>query len=79
MVVPCTSSYHLQVDLREQTVTTPSGDLFSFEVDTFRRHCLLNGLDDIGVSLESAAAIRAFEARWQQQAPWLFGARDGGH
>jgi 3-isopropylmalate/(R)-2-methylmalate dehydratase small subunit len=43
-------------------------------VDEFRRHCLLNGLDDIGLTLQSAEAIRAFEARWREQSPWLFGA-----
>ena len=70
--------YCLQVDLPAQTVTSPAGEVFAFEVDEFRKHCLLNGLDDIGVTLESADAIRAFEARWQQQAPWLFGADIGG-
>lgn len=70
--------YHLRVDLPAQTVTSPSGEVFTFEVDDFRKHCLLNGLDDIGVTLESADAIRAFETRWQQQAPWLFGAGNGG-
>ena len=74
-----TEGYQLQVDLPAQTVTTPAGEAFTFEVDAFRKHCLLNGLDDIGVTLESAETIRGFEARWQQQAPWLFGAGNRGH
>jgi len=63
--------YELDVDLREQTVTTPSGEVFSFEVDAFRKHCLLNGLDDIGLTLTHADAIRAYEERRRQEAPWL--------
>ncbi|MDZ7781840.1 MAG: 3-isopropylmalate dehydratase small subunit [Halioglobus sp.] len=66
--------YELTVDLERQAIATPAGEEISFEVDAFRKHCLLNGLDDIGLSLESAPAIRAFEARWREQSPWLFGA-----
>ncbi len=68
-----TEGYTLDVDLESQTVTTPEGEIFSFEVDSFRKHCLINGLDDIGLTLQSETAIRDFEARWQQQSPWLFG------
>lgn len=64
--------YELTVDLEARTVTTPSGESFSFEVDDFRRHCLLNGLDDIGVTLEDADLIRAYEEKRRQTAPWLF-------
>ncbi len=60
------------VDLAAQTVTTPSGEAFGFEVDPFRKECLLNGWDDIGLTLRHADEIRAFEARRQQDAPWLF-------
>jgi len=70
--VESNEGYCLDVDLNTQTVTTPSGDTFAFEVDEFRRHCLLNGLDDIGVTLESADAIKAYEARRKESAPWLF-------
>ncbi len=63
--------YELDVDLREQTVTTPTGEVFSFEVDAFRKHCLLNGLDDIGLTLTHADAIRAYEERRRTEAPWL--------
>jgi 3-isopropylmalate/(R)-2-methylmalate dehydratase small subunit len=66
--------YQLAVDLEAKAVTTPSGESFSFEVDDFRRHCLLNGLDDIGVTLEDAGAIRAYEEERRQTAPWLFNA-----
>lgn len=69
-----TEGYVLNVDLAAQTVTTPSGESFSFEVDEFRKHCLLNGFDDIGLTLQDADAIRVYEQRRQQQAPWLFGA-----
>ena len=70
--VESVEGYSLTVDLESQTVTSPGGDVFRFEVDEFRRHCLLNGLDDIGVTLEDADAIRAYEARRKQEAPWLF-------
>lgn len=65
--------YRLTVDLNAQTVTTPSGESFAFEVDAFRKHCLLNGLDDIGLTLEDADAIRAYEQRRAKEAPWVFG------
>ncbi len=68
--------YELAVDLAARTVTTPFGECFPFEVDDFRRHCLLNGLDDIGVTLEDADLIRAYEEKRRQTAPWLFA---GGH
>ena len=66
--------YQLTVDLAAQTVTRPDGKQYRFEVDAFRKHCLLNGLDDIGLTLQDQEAIRAFEAKHQQSSPWLFGA-----
>jgi len=75
--VEASEGYELSVDLQNQTVTTPSGEAFSFEVDAFRKHCLLNGLDDIGVTLESEDAIKAYEARRRQETPWLFDAIQG--
>ena len=64
--------YKLNVDLEAQTVTTPNGQVFSFEVDDFRKHCLLNGLDDIGLTLQQADNIKAYEEKRKQEAPWLF-------
>ena len=69
-----TEGYQLTVDLAAQTVTRPDGKQYGFEVDAFRKHCLLNGLDDIGLTLQDAEAIKAFEVRHQQSQPWLFGA-----
>jgi 3-isopropylmalate/(R)-2-methylmalate dehydratase small subunit len=64
--------YRLSVDLEAQTVTTPGGHVFSFEVDSFRKYCLLHGLDDIGLTLQHADKISAYEERRKQEAPWLF-------
>ena len=60
----------MTVDLEAQTVTTSDGQSFSFEVDAFRKHCMLNGLDDIGLTLEKAASIDAFEAKNATLRPW---------
>ncbi len=60
----------MTVNLEEQTVTTSDGQSFAFEVDAFRKHCLLNGLDDIGLTLEKAASIDVFEAKNSQSRPW---------
>jgi 3-isopropylmalate/(R)-2-methylmalate dehydratase small subunit len=64
--------YRLKVDLAGQAVTTPSGEAFHFEVGEFHKHCLLNGLDDIGLTLQHADDIRAYEQRRRAEAPWLF-------
>lgn len=64
--------YQLTVDLASQTVTTPEGKQYHFEIDSFRKHCLLNGLDDIGLTLQDADAIRVFEAKHKESQPWLF-------
>ena len=67
-----TPGYRLTIDLAAQTVTTPTGTSFKFEVDAFRKHCLLNGLDDIGLTLQHVQQIKAYEQRRKQEAPWLF-------
>ena len=67
-----TEGYQLTVDLQAQTVTRPDGKQYAFEIDAFRKHCLLNGLDDIGLTLRDADAISAFEAGHRQRQPWLF-------
>lgn len=61
----------MTVDLDAQTVTTSDGQSFGFEVDSFKKHCLLNGLDDIGLTMEKAAAIDSFEARAGTLRPWV--------
>ncbi len=70
--VEATPGYRLRVDLETQTVTTPGGANLGFSVDPFRRQCLLEGLDDIALTLRHAAEIRAYEARRREEAPWLF-------
>jgi len=67
-----TPGYRLTIDLATQSVTTPSGTSFSFDIDAFRKHCLLNGLDDIGLTLQHVDEIRAYEERRRKAAPWLF-------
>ncbi len=64
--------YRLKVDLEAQTVTTPAGGVHPFSVDPFRKRCLLEGLDDIALTLQHADEIRAYEARRREEAPWLF-------
>ena len=64
--------YRLKVDLETQTVTLPSGQSFGFDITPHRKHCLLNGLDEIGLTLQHADEIRAFEARHKAARPWLF-------
>jgi len=67
-----TADFMLTVDLPSQTVTIPNGEAFGFELDSFRKHCLLNGLDDIALTLESAQDIVAYENKRRQNTPWLF-------
>ena len=59
------------VDLEAQTVTTSDGESFSFEVDSFKKHCLMNGLDDIGLTMEKAASIDTYEEQAAQSRPWV--------
>lgn len=64
--------YQLTVDLQNQKVISPSGKEYAFEVDAFRKHCLLNGLDDIGLTLQNADDIRAYEDKVKAERPWVF-------
>ncbi|MEH6617015.1 MAG: 3-isopropylmalate dehydratase small subunit [Porticoccus sp.] len=66
--------YELTVDLPRQVVVTPSGEEFPFDVDEFGKDCLLEGLDEIGLTLNDTDAIRAYEAAREKDTPWLFGA-----
>jgi 3-isopropylmalate/(R)-2-methylmalate dehydratase small subunit len=64
--------YQLSIALEPQTVTTPSGERFHFAIDTFRKHCLLNGLDEIALTLQYQDDVKQYETRRRQEAPWLF-------
>ena len=64
--------YSLTVDLETCTVALPNGETWAFEVDAFRRDCLLKGLDDIGITLERAEAIKTFERQHRNRFPWVF-------
>lgn len=64
--------YELSIDLEGQKVVTPSGEEFGFEIDEFRKHCLLNGLDEIGLTLQSAEKIRRYEQTRAESEPWVF-------
>ena len=64
--------YKLTVDLQGQTITKPSGETINFDVDEFRKYCLVNGLDDIGLTLQHVDDIKAYEQRRAQEVPWLF-------
>jgi len=70
--VDATPGYRLQVDLPAQEISTPEQEVIPFAVDAFRKDCLIRGLDDIGLTLEHADAIRAFEAQRRMDAPWLY-------
>ena len=60
----------MSIDLEAQTVTTSDGEVFNFEVDSFKKHCLMNGLDDIGLTMEKVASVEAFEAKAAAERPW---------
>ncbi len=70
--VEAREGYRLTVDVGEQTVTTPDGEVIPFELDPFRKRCLMEGLDDIGLTLQHTDEIRAYEERRRREAPWLF-------
>ena len=67
-----TAGFRLRVDLAQQKITTPDGTVYLFEVEAFRKHCLLNGLDDIGLTMQHGDEVRAFEAKHRAAHPWLF-------
>lgn len=64
--------YSLTIDLPNQLITRPDGSTIPFEVDSFRKHCLIEGLDDIGITLQDAETIKEFENQWRTTAPWYF-------
>ena len=67
-----TEGYQLTINLEAQEVRTSQGDAFKFEIDPFRKHCLLNGLDDIGLTLQASEDICAYETKTKQSRPWVF-------
>jgi len=69
--VEAVPGYRLKIDLEQQSITAPEGAVYKFEVEPFRRHCLLNGLDDIGMTLQHVAEIRAYETKHRTEQPWL--------
>ncbi|OFS86292.1 3-isopropylmalate dehydratase [Oligella sp. HMSC05A10] len=69
--VEANPGYELRIDLEQQEVTAPSGDSYRFDIDSFRKYCLLNGLDDIGLTLREADKIKAYEAKRLAEKPWL--------
>jgi 3-isopropylmalate/(R)-2-methylmalate dehydratase small subunit len=71
--VEANTGYSLLVDLEKQLIEKPDGSSIPFAVDSFRKYCLLHGLDDIGLTLQDAGDIKAFESRWKTAAPWYFG------
>lgn len=70
--VEANGGYRLKVDLAQQTITAPDGMVYKFEVDAHRKHCLLNGLDDIGLTLQHVDEIKVFEENHRAAQPWLF-------
>ena len=65
------SNARIEVDLEAQTITSSDGEVFTFQVDAFKKHCLMNGLDDIGLTMEKAASIDSFESAAAQARPWV--------
>ena len=72
--VMASPGYSITIDLEKQKLLLPQEKNIGFDIDPFRKHCLLNGLDDIGLTLEKIEQIRAYEQRQQQETPWLFAA-----
>jgi len=70
--VEAKEGYELTVDLEKEQVISPNGKAYAFDVDEFRKYCLLNGLDDIGLTLKHADDIKAYEVKRKVEAPWLF-------
>jgi 3-isopropylmalate/(R)-2-methylmalate dehydratase small subunit len=70
--VEANPGYKLKVDLERQLIAAPDGSAYAFEVDAHRKHCLLNGLDDIGLTLQHVDEIKVFEAKHRAAQPWLF-------
>jgi len=61
----------IEIDLEAQTITSSDGEVFTFTVDAFKKHCMLNGLDDIGLTLEKASSIKSYESKLASERPWV--------
>jgi 3-isopropylmalate/(R)-2-methylmalate dehydratase small subunit len=70
--VAANEGYNLTIDLPAQEIRKPDGTVLHFEVDTFRKECLIEGLDDIGITLQDSDKIQEFESQWRTTAPWYF-------
>ncbi|VAW84911.1 3-isopropylmalate dehydratase small subunit [hydrothermal vent metagenome] len=70
--VAAKEAYSLTINLEQCAITAPDGTEFSFEIDSFRRHCLLNGLDDIGLTMQHFSDIAIYEKRRHKEVPWMF-------
>ncbi len=70
--VSLTNGYYLVINLEDQTVTAPDGESYSFEIDLFRKNSLLNGLDEIELTLQHIEKIKVFEEEWRMKQPWFF-------
>lgn len=77
LAVVAKEGYRLTVDLEAQSVITPEGRSYAFQVDAFKKHCLTNGLDDIGLTMEHKSAIETFEKLRSEVAPWVFPTKEG--
>ncbi len=66
--------YELSIDLEQQEVVTPNGERYGFDIDAFRKHCMVNGFDDISLTLQQADSIRQYETDLKARSPWLFDA-----
>ncbi|MGA9667333.1 MAG: 3-isopropylmalate dehydratase small subunit, partial [Gallionella sp.] len=70
--VAVNAGYKLAIDLEQQTISAPDGKVYRFEVEAFRKHCLVNGLDDIGLTLQHVDEIKAYETKRRAAQPWLY-------
>ena len=70
--VEATPGYRLKINLEQQSISAPDGTVYRFEVEVFRKHCLLNGLDDIGLTLQHVEEIKVYEQQRRAQQPWLY-------
>jgi 3-isopropylmalate/(R)-2-methylmalate dehydratase small subunit len=72
LAVDANEGYELLIDLEQQRIDLPDGTSLSFEIDAFYKQCLLEGLDEIGLTLQDKESISAFEQQWRNDSPWLF-------